>query len=468
MFPFVHLFKSQGNFYVYDVNTNQIVRISSALYGYLKTLGNGEVALKNESLHEELLSLQNKGYLGSHHPKRIIRQDTEDLEYYLNHRMCEMILQVTQSCNFACRYCKYSYDPTGLNHRHNNRFMTWDMAKKCIDFIAARSRDTNFISIAFYGGEPLLNFPLIKKSIEYAENIFQGKKQRYAMTSNGSLLSLEIAEYLMKKNVSLTISLDGPQDIHDKNRKNGKDGQGTFLNVYNNLLKVRETFPDYYQKIKYNSVLDPLNNIRDVNHFFAQDLFKGSFVNTPLVKLNDTERLFFPGVSLEEYNKDKFLALLAMTGVCDPSEITKIARTYYELLIKFKKNLSIGSMLPSEFGVGGTCKLGALRAFVTLDGRIYPCEKIDDESKSMQIGTIDKGFDFSHIKKLYNMFGLLDGKCNYCWNLRLCNICPMRIDAGDSLSKDKLSIECRNEKRNSETMLKALIAVAEAVDSMNC
>ena len=459
--PFVYLLKTNNHPYVYDVNTNQVVRVSEELFQYLKATNLNRDRIKTDSIIQEESSLKAKGYLNPYRPEHIYRPDTEDLDYYLNHRMSEMILQVTQSCNFACRYCKYSYDTSGLNHQHNNRFMTWEIAKKSIDFLAQHSRDSSFISIAFYGGEPLLNYPLIKKCIDYSQNIFFGKKQRYAITTNGSLLSFEMIEFFIRKNVSLTVSLDGPQKIHDKNRKNGKNGQGTFSIVFNILQQIKKKYPDYYRKIKINSVIDPLNSIKDIDDFFYQDLFQDNHVNTPLVKLSNSSKIVFPTDYLIEYNKDKLLALLALAGLCEITDISKIAASYYEQLLKFKKKLSKHNPLPPVIGVGGTCRLGALRAFTTIDGRIYPCEKINDNSHAMQIGTIETGFDIQHIKSLYNMLGLLDGKCNNCWNIRLCNICPMKIDTGLSLSKEQLAIECRNEKHNSASMLLSLIAVSE-------
>lgn len=182
-----------------------------------------------------------------------------------------------------------------------------------------------------------MNFKLIKRGIEYAERLFAGKRQRYAITTNGSLLSLSIVEYLAEKNVSLTVSLDGPQNIHDRNRKFGVDGSGTFFSVYNNLQRIREAFPDYYKKIKFNSVIDPFNDASAIDAFFYKDLFVQNFVNTPLVRLDDSEKLVFPPRFLHEYNKDKFLALLSMSGECSSLEIPKIAHTFYEALVKFKR-----------------------------------------------------------------------------------------------------------------------------------
>lgn len=133
--PFIRLFKGHSGYYAYDVNTNQLLRISKDLFNYLKVLLREKSASENPLISDELQLLQKKGYLSSHFPDHIKRLDADDLEYYLNHRMSELIIQVTQSCNFACQYCKYSYDTTGLNHHHNNLYMTWETAQRCIDFL---------------------------------------------------------------------------------------------------------------------------------------------------------------------------------------------------------------------------------------------------------------------------------------------------------------------------------------------
>ena len=89
--------------------------------------------------------------------------------------------------------------------------MTWDMAKRAVDFLWEHSIDSRMVSISFYGGEPLLQFPLVQRVIQYSKARFVGKKLTFNMTTNGTLLTDDIIRYLAEHEVSLMISIDGPR-----------------------------------------------------------------------------------------------------------------------------------------------------------------------------------------------------------------------------------------------------------------
>ena len=93
--------------------------------------------------------------------------------------------------------------------------MKWDVAKKAIDFLKrAFPKMQKNRHIGFYGGEPLLNFELIERAVEYAKKLF-GEDMSFAITTNATLVNDKIAEYFAKNNFNIIISLDGPQEMHD-------------------------------------------------------------------------------------------------------------------------------------------------------------------------------------------------------------------------------------------------------------
>lgn len=89
--------------------------------------------------------------------------------------------------------------------------------KKAIDFLKEHSQNAENRHIGFYGGEPLLNFELIERAVEYAKKLF-GEDMSFAITTNATLVNDKIAEYFAKNNFNIIISLDGPQEMHDANR----------------------------------------------------------------------------------------------------------------------------------------------------------------------------------------------------------------------------------------------------------
>ena len=96
--------------------------------------------------------------------------------------------------------------------------MSLETAKKAILFYREHSRDKDRAIIGFYGGEPLLAFPLIVESVKYAEEIFAGVDISFNITTNATLLTDEIIDFLLDHHFKLTFSLDGPNEVQDKNR----------------------------------------------------------------------------------------------------------------------------------------------------------------------------------------------------------------------------------------------------------
>ena len=91
--------------------------------------------------------------------------DLDYIQVFLQNHLDTLLLQVSQGCNLRCEYCIYSGEYN--NRTHQNKMMSWDTAKGTIDFIVERSADCKTLYFGFYGGEPLCNFSLIKRCIEY-------------------------------------------------------------------------------------------------------------------------------------------------------------------------------------------------------------------------------------------------------------------------------------------------------------
>lgn len=240
----IYLFKTAGNYYLYDVSINKIAAISNEIYSLLEETGS-DLPLKTTDSYE-LKRLLKNSYLSGKKVHNIENKSMEFAEDILTNKINKITLQVTQECNFRCKYCVYSGGY--LNRTHSPKNMDWSMARKGIDFLYAHSRDSRVVYLGFYGGEPLLRYDLIEKSISYANSLFEGKHLNFTITTNGSLLTKKMIEFFLKNDVKITISLDGPAEIQDKNRKFASNDRGTFNTVYNNIKSILHEFPEY-QKI---------------------------------------------------------------------------------------------------------------------------------------------------------------------------------------------------------------------------
>ena len=158
--PFIHCFKTYSQYYFYDFNTNAIVRVPEDIYGYLADVEqNGYKDCANSSINDVVCSLQEQGFLSEHHWRKIEHPATKFLDTYLQSSVESLTLQVTQQCNLKCEYCPYS--GSFYNRQHSNKRMSFETAKKAVDFYFSNSYDMPIARIGFYGGEPLIEFELI-------------------------------------------------------------------------------------------------------------------------------------------------------------------------------------------------------------------------------------------------------------------------------------------------------------------
>lgn len=211
---FIKLFETVGSYYIFDVNTTSIIRIDEELYNSLNAFLTGRITW--EQMDKEALDridkLKRQGFLKKCDLNTEIKHAAaEHLMDYLERNIHQLILQVTQNCNLRCKYCVYS--GSYVNRVHTKKRMSVETAKKAVDFYHTHSGNLKTALISFYGGEPLLEMELIREIMAYADKVFSGKEIRYNMTTNATLLSDEIIEFLHNNDVSLTISLDGPQKV---------------------------------------------------------------------------------------------------------------------------------------------------------------------------------------------------------------------------------------------------------------
>ena len=143
-----------------------------------------------------------------------------------------LCLHICHDCNLRCRYC---FADEGAYHSRRE-FMSLETAKKAIDFLIANSGDRRVLETDFFGGEPLMNFDVVKETVYYAkaEAAKRGKEFRFTLTTNGLLLKDEIAEFLNREMDNVVLSLDGRKEVHDAVRKTA-NGKGSFDLVIENL-----------------------------------------------------------------------------------------------------------------------------------------------------------------------------------------------------------------------------------------
>jgi uncharacterized protein len=147
--------------------------------------------------------------------------------------MATLVLNVTNKCNLSCSYCyEYGDDKLTAGQPAGKALMAEATARQSIDFLLRSSGDRPQVSITFFGGETLLNFGTIRAATEYAEERAKAVQKRvhYSLTTNATLLTDEVVDFLTRHRFGITVSIDGAAGEQDRHRT-FKDGRGSFATI---------------------------------------------------------------------------------------------------------------------------------------------------------------------------------------------------------------------------------------------
>ncbi|UCF90556.1 MAG: quinohemoprotein amine dehydrogenase maturation protein [Desulfobacterales bacterium] len=155
-----------------------------------------------------------------------------------------LILHLTDTCNLSCRYCYYAERGRSTGRKER---MDLNVARQAVDFLVAQSGGLEEVVLVFFGGEPLLNFKAIPAVVDYAcaKAAATGKKVNFALTTNGTLLTEEIVDFFQQKNIGVTVSMDGFQEVHDSCRRfpDGSPSYALILPKVKHLLQQARQRP---------------------------------------------------------------------------------------------------------------------------------------------------------------------------------------------------------------------------------
>lgn len=150
-----------------------------------------------------------------------------------------LVLNITNQCNLACTYC-YEFGADKIaTPQGKPKFMTLETAKTSVDFLLERSVGRDAVHITFFGGETLMNFKLLREVVLYAkaQAAAQDRIIGFSLTTNATLLTDEIIDFLADNAIGVTVSMDGPPDLQDKHRVD-KKGRGTYAVIAPRLQKL--------------------------------------------------------------------------------------------------------------------------------------------------------------------------------------------------------------------------------------
>ncbi len=315
-----------------------------------------------------------------------------------------LCLHVSHDCNMRCNYC---FAKTG-DFGTGRRIMDFETAKAAVDFVVGRSGKRRNIEIDFFGGEPLMAFDTVRKTVEYAKSLEEKyqKNFRFTITTNGLLLNDEIIDAVNREMSNVVLSLDGRREINDKVRKT-VSGDGTFELVMpkmQRLVNLRDKGKDYYVRGTFTKEnLDFCEDIKEMvscgfrNLSLEPVVLKGG--GALAITKEDLPRIF------EEY--EKLCELILQSKNTD--------REF--LFFHFMIDLSQGPCIIKRMR---GCGAGFEYVAVTPEGDIYPCHQFVG-NKEFRLGNVhEKTFDLSLSERFAGIDLNTRKGCSDCWAKYYC------------------------------------------------
>ncbi len=437
--------------YLYDPNSNSLIKI--------KNLSSEEVKNNLGSLKKELI--KKNVFLETDQPM-FNQIDLSGLKDKLSNNLEHLILNVTNQCNLRCHYCAYSGNYT-TKRKHSNEVMSQKIAFEALDFFLKRTSRSENLYIGFYGGEPLFELSLIKNVIDRVDTLYRDlqSKIQYSITTNGLLLKPETIEYLTKNNFRVSISLDGPRDIHDKYRKK-INGEPSFDTITYNLQIWEKNFPEYYKKnVRFEATITPQFQLLKTNDFFnSSPLTKENFSRFNFVNLTDDIRDDTFILHAEEMKKNlEECKNTLLTNIVEENlaPILPLFRIWAPYLKRIHNRERINSS--SLLNLNGICTPGVRRLFINCQGEFKLCEKLDH---FLSIGDIRNGFNYEAIKYLIRTYtDDIKNNCCDCWAKYFCNLCFTCVAGKKSIKLEKKSKFCILLKKRLEFVLQLYLEVLE-------
>ncbi len=404
----IHTYKMNGYPIVLDVNSGSIHVTDEQTYDILNTFeemptleqvltkfGGSVDENRLTEVWQEIKELKDQGVLYS--------EDIEldlDPEKSLHTGLKAICLHVAHDCNLRCEYCFASKG----DYKTGRSLMSKETAFQALDYLVKHSGTRKNIEVDFFGGEPLINFDVIKATVDYGKSLEEttGKKFFFTMTTNAFHVTEEQAEFLNDHMGNIVISLDGRKPVNDKMRKNIA-GKGSYEEIVKNakLIVDGRKGKQYFIRGTFTSFnKDFSEDVRHIRSLGFREISiepvtgKGSPLH---IKKEDLEEI------LQEY--ERFAAEYAK----DETDY----RFYH-----FNINIYDGPCLSKRITA---CGAGTEYTAVSPDGKFYPCHQFVGQEE-FSIGNLKEGIKNTDLQLEFaaaNVYG--KDACKKCWAKYFCS-----------------------------------------------
>lgn len=403
---------------------------------FLKTadaLGSRRKILKAYPNDSNLLEvLLHFGILTLGEPFRSDHQDVARCSGECKKQAISLYLLLSQSCNLGCVYCLAGRETYQTGRRLR---MTAPVAFRTIDRFLEELVDGGRLEVIFFGGEPLLNWPLAKQFIEHCEQrldeLSHSKQRHYHFTSNLSFLPTELIEWAKRYDISFLCDVDGPAAIHDRSRP-FKAGRGSFQAIERSIARLREA----------GLRVDLRATVTSMNHDCLLEVARTH------KELGGTSSAFVPVMPV---NSDEDILPEAMLPGLE--KMLAGLKEVYASTIWDAENLYPFNQYSWRFDPGSTSAVGCGAPYgntpvVCADGKVYPCIYLVGLKRYYLGNILDESYpDRSVLADIFNRVSVANvDECRNCaWRHLCCGGCPLgRLTVPDNpLASDTVKEYCR-------------------------
>lgn len=461
----IHQYKNNGYNIVLDVNSGSVHVADPVLYDAVQILAPKMPDLaKPDPVPEELKELVRQELKGSYSSGEI-EETLEDIQELIDSEQLfakdiykdfvidfkerktvvkALCLHIAHDCNLACQYC---FAEEGEYHGRR-ALMSFEVGRKALDFLIANSGSRRNLEVDFFGGEPLMNWEVVKKLVAYGreQEKLHDKHFRFTLTTNGVLLNDEIMEFCNREMSNVVLSLDGRKEVNDKMRP-FRNGKGS----YDLIVPKFQKFADSRNQMNY--------------------YVRGTFTHHNLDFAQDA--IHFADLGFRQMSIEPVVAPAEAEYSIKEEDIPKILEQYDKLAVEYIKRKKEGRgfnffhfMLDLNAGpcvakrLSG-CGSGTEYLAVTPWGDLYPCHQFVGQ-EGFLLGNVDTGVINTSVRdefKLCNVYA--KDKCRDCFARFYCSGgCAANSYNFHGTITDAYDIGCEMQKKRIECaiMIKAALA----------
>lgn len=457
----IHQYKNNGYNIVLDVNSGSVHVVDDMVYDLIpvveRALAEGitkvgeltECAAQNSSYDrqacseavDEILELKEAGMLFTEDIYRDYIFDFKNRQTVVK----ALCLHIAHDCNLACRYC---FAEEGEYHGRR-ALMSFEVGKKALDFLVKNSGNRVNLEVDFFGGEPLMNWQVVKDLVAYGRSLEEPyhKKFRFTLTTNGILLNDEIQEFVNQEMSNVVLSIDGRKEVHDKMRP-FRGGQGSYDVVIPKYQKLAESRNQMNYYVRGTFTRNNLDFSKDVLHL-ADLGFEQISVEPVVAQESEDYAIREEDIPQIKVEYDKLAAELLKRR--------KEGRgvNFFHFMIDLEGGPCVAKRLSG-------CGSGTEYLAVTPWGDFYPCHQFVGQEEFL-MGNVDDGIVNTKLRdefKCCNVYA--KEKCKDCFAKFYCSGgCAANSYNFHGSITDAYDIGCELQRKRIECAIMMKAALAE-------